>query len=229
MNAISLTIFWFFLAVIVWILWRDSQKRIARKKAFDAHLLELASSVLEDVKRSPKDGFGTYSFEGKWRDEHVQIRFIIDNLAVRKLPVLWLSLSMFGKTGLDGVYDLMNRPAGLNSFSNFSELPFVLSLPEGFAGQVELRSDHSHMGSDIVPAGRLHFMHEPHAKEFLATPKGVRLVWTLQEADRVRYGVMRNADFGDIELHEDWLNLKLESLQCILDDLREREMKYASE
>ena len=39
------------------------------------------------------------------------------------------------------------------------------------------------------------------AKELLVTPNGVRFVWLLAEADRARYGVFRQAEFGDAALH----------------------------
>ena len=37
------------------------------------------------------------------------------------------------------------------------------------------------------------------AKELLIMPNGVRIVWLLAEADRARYGVFRQAEFGDAE------------------------------
>jgi hypothetical protein len=38
------------------------------------------------------------------------------------------------------------------------------------------------------------------AKELLITPKGLRMVVQMAEADRARYGVFRQADFGEVTL-----------------------------
>ena len=52
---------------------------------------------------------------------------------------------------------------------------------------------------DII-AGHLDIFADGRAKELLITPNGVRIVWLLAEADRARYGVFRQAEFGDAKL-----------------------------
>ena len=48
-----------------------------------------------------------------------------------------------------------------------------------------------------IIAGHLDIFADGRAKELLITPNGVRIVWLLAEADRARYGVFRQAEFGD--------------------------------
>ncbi len=219
MSSISYIILALAIGAISWALWQDVERRKMRRIAFERQIEEIVAKSLHDWQRSPKDSYGTYTYEGEWRDHHAQIRLIIDNLATRKLPVIWLSLSLFQTTKLKGTYDLMNRPAGVNSFSNFHQLPFHLKKPTGFEGQVELRSDWQNMPSDIVPSVQLYFMKEPKAKEFLATPKGVRMIWTLMEADRARYGIFREASFEALEIPQPFIEARFEDLQSVLEAL----------
>ena len=55
----------------------------------------------------------------------------------------------------------------------------------------------------------------PRAKELLITPKGVRMVWLLAEAERGRYGLLRQAEFGDARIEPDLLRTILERLILI--------------
>lgn len=56
---------------------------------------------------------------------------------------------------------------------------------------------------------------DPHAKELLITPKGVRIVWQLAEAERGRYGVFRQVEFGEVRLAPDLLRAILDRLIAI--------------
>jgi hypothetical protein len=71
-----------------------------------------------------------------------------------------------------------------------------------------------------VIAGHLDVFQGTRAKELLITANGVRLVWLLAEASRARYGVFREADFGDMDVDPAILNDLLDRLiklrRCIL-------------
>ena len=93
------------------------------------------------------------------------------------------------------------RPAGPTTFSNFDFLPAVIRTPPDFpAGAVIRTDDPDHIPPGFLIEPHLRVFDDPRAKELLISPKGVRLVWQIAEADRARYGVFRQAEFGDVVL-----------------------------
>lgn len=138
---------------------------------------------------------------GRYRDLPVRLHPVIDTLAIRKLPSLWLLATIPEPLPLSATFDLMMRSAGPTTFSNFDHLPATLdSIPDLPLHAVVRTDDPDHVLPHHVVAPHLGIFQDPRAKELLITPKGVRLVWQLAEADRARYGVFRQAEFGEIEL-----------------------------
>jgi hypothetical protein len=78
-----------------------------------------------------------------------------------------------------------------------------------------------------IIAGHLDVFAEGRAKELLITPNGVRIVWLLAEADRVRYGVFRQADFGDAALHPALIERLLRSATALRDAINHGERQAA--
>lgn len=151
--------------------------------------------------------------KGAYKDFPIQIHPVVDTLATRRLPALWLLVTVQDRLPLKARFNMMMRPAGPSTFSNFDHLPVTLKHPEGFPEHAVIRTDDP---GDVLPAEIV----KPHigaffgnrAKELLITENGLRIVWLLAEADRARYGVFRQADFGEIEIDP-------ETVQDILDTL----------
>jgi hypothetical protein len=116
---------------------------------------------------------------------------------------------------LTAKFYMMMRPAGPTTFSNFDLLPHTLKHPAGFPEQAVIRTDDA---AAVLPADVI----RPHirdffgarAKELLITGNGVRIVWLLAEAERARYGIFRQAEFGDVVIDPAVLR---EILDCLVD------------
>jgi hypothetical protein len=120
---------------------------------------------------------------------------------VRRLPALWLLVTVQSALPVTARFDLMMRPNAPTTFSNFDLLPSTVELPAGFPPGAVLRTDDpQHVLPAHLIASHLDVFEDVRAKELLITPNGVRFVWLLAEANRARYGVLRDADFGDIDL-----------------------------
>jgi hypothetical protein len=95
----------------------------------------------------------------------------------------------------------MMRPAGPTTFSNFDHLPVTLDALPDLPLYAVVRTDNAdHVLPHHVVAPHLDVFADPRAKELLVTPKGLRFAWQLAEADRARYGIFRQAEFGMVEL-----------------------------
>ena len=188
------------LALIAHLAWLARASRI---KSLAAHAADLASiaAVIDNPVEMANDAAGVVTFAGSWNGDRVQVRTIVDTLATRKLPARWLSVSITEKVDVPGIFDMMMRPGSATTFSNFDHLEHTLAKVAGFPEQAVVRTDRKgvRFPSETI-ARHLDIFAEGRAKELLITPNGVRIVWLLAEADRARYGVFRQAEFGDARL-----------------------------
>ena len=194
--------------------------RASRAKASRALAADTSSvvAVVDDAAAVPSGTAGVVTWTGSWRDQRVRIMTIVDTLATRKLPARWLSVSIIEKVTVPCAFDMMMRPAGPTTFSNFDLLPYTLPSMPGFPEGAVVRTDRQ---GRAVPrqriADHLGIFADGRAKELLIMPNGVRIVWLLAEADRARYGVFRQAEFGDAAIDP----ALLESLLTAATALRE--------
>lgn len=192
----------------------------ARNKAWPQRLFADAQSLLENPAVAEGATAGTASLTGRYRGNPVQIKVVADTLALRKLPSLWLMVTLPGPVPVAATLDLMMRPEASSSISNFDQLPFTLPTPDDFPVGAVIRTDdpeqappHEKLAPHLAP------FHGRRGKELLISPKGLRIVMLLAEADRARYGVFRQADFGDVQLSPDLLADCLERLQALREDI----------
>jgi hypothetical protein len=190
------------LLILAFVAWRKigEARRRAESRAhfFDDCLDLLEAPVVTTVRNEyPR-------LVGRLRGWEVQLTPVVDTLSVRKLPSLWLLVTVVRPTPLAGTFDLMMRPAGTEGFSNFHRLPETIEPPAGWPPSAVLRSDNP---AGLPPAaliGRhLSLFEDPRAKELLISPKGVRLVVQADEAQRTYYLVLRQALFAIDRLDRD--------------------------
>jgi hypothetical protein len=169
------------------------------------------ASVLTDCRDAPNGTIGVSTWTGTWRGERAQIRTIVDTLAVRKLPAFWLSVTIAEPIKIETIFDMMMRPGTTTTFSNFDLLPVTLLTPSDFPQEAVIRTDRPDAAPPLdVISQHIGLFAEGRAKELLITPNGVRIVWLLAEADRARYGVLRQAEFGEVGLDAERINALLE-------------------
>jgi hypothetical protein len=174
---------------------------MARRKKTPYTLFQDATPVLDEPRIETGPTAGSYRLLGRYRQLPVQVQTIVDTLNVRKLPSLWLMVTIPEPLPLKASFDLMMRPSGPTTFSNFDTLPFTIERPADFPEQAVIRSDDDeHVLPSHVIAPHLEPFLGPRAKELLITPKGLRMVIQLGEGSRARYGVFRQADFGEVTL-----------------------------
>ncbi|MFM8745802.1 MAG: hypothetical protein ACKOED_03940 [Aestuariivirga sp.] len=169
-----------------------------RRRDEPERLFSEARAVLENPAVVPGATAGVHELTGRYKGHAVQVKLVADTLALRKLPSLWLMVTLPGPLPVAATLDLMMRPTGPTSFSNFDHLPFSVAAPADFPEHAVIRSDDpARMLPPEIIAGHLDPFYGPRAKELLISPKGLRMVSLMAEADRARYGVFRQADFGE--------------------------------
>jgi hypothetical protein len=172
-----------------------------------------AEGVLDRSELEETGSLGYPRLVGRYRDMPVQVLPVVDTLPVRRLPALWLLVTLQSPLPVTGRFDLMMRPTAPTTFSNFDLLPITLPRHPDFPRDAVVRTDdEDHVLPAHIIAPHLQVFEDSRAKELLITPNGVRIVWLLAEANRARYGVFREADFGDADLDPDLLRSLLQRL-----------------
>lgn len=204
--------------------------RASRNRAKTALAADEASihAVIPDAIDVSDGTAGVATWAGSWNDERVQVRTIVDTLATRKLPARWLSVSITEPVAVPGIFDMMMRPGSPTTFSNFDHLEHTLPKTTALPAEAVLRTDRRGVAfpQDVIAAHAGIFA-EGRAKELLITPKGVRIVWLLAQADRARYGVFRQAAFGDAKLDPALLEELLAAASSLRHAINRRESQAA--
>lgn len=183
-----------FVALLV----RQFIRTAAERRAEPFRLFSEAKEIIDGAQIAAGEAAGTFHMTGTYRGRDIHATVVTDTLAVRKLPSLWLMATIPIRLPVKATLDLMMRPTSATSFSNFDNLPFNLATPAGFPDHLVIRSDAPEPGLPLdLIAHHIKPLRIPRGKELLITPNGLRLVYLLAEADRARYGVFRQADFGE--------------------------------
>lgn len=120
-----------------------------------------------------------------------------DTLTFRKLPALWVMISLPEAQPVAATLDVMARPSGQEPFTRFSTLPHSLPkpafLPEGLAIRTD---DAARVPPESLLAAHADLFDDDRVKELLISPKGLRIVILAEEADRGRFLIFRDAEMG---------------------------------
>jgi hypothetical protein len=191
---------------------RDKERRGGERLRFFSRAIPL----LEDTRFEETGSVGYPRLCGRYRNFHIQVYPVIDTLPVRRLPALWLLVTLQDALPIKARLDLVMRPNGPTTFSNFDSLPHTLAWQAGLPHDAVIRTDDpAHVMPMSVIARHTDIFEDPRAKELLITPTGVRLVWLIEEAGRAQYGVFRQADFGVADIDPTVLGSLLDRLVAI--------------
>ena len=111
------------------------------------------------------------------------LQLIPDALSIRKLPCLWLMVTLTEPQARHHETRIMARASGLEPFTTFADLPHDIALPPGFPPDCTARGT-----APESPDSRLAtLMADPSVKELTLSPRGLRLVILAEEAPRSAY------------------------------------------
>jgi hypothetical protein len=198
-----------------WRAWRDN----ARLTAVRAQLLAGLGEILTDISETPLPS-GYVKVIGTYRGLPAIFEPVVDTLNVRKLPVLWLMVTVPQPVQTGATFDLMMRASGLEVFSGYRDLDHTINPPPGFPEWAGIRTDDPmRLPPAEIFSPYLARFHEGVGKELLVTPKGLRMVVMIDQGDRGSYLIFRDASFGATQLAPDMLRSILDDLHALHGDL----------
>lgn len=148
------------------------------------------------------------------------LQAVPDTLTFRKLPALWVLVTLPEPLPLQATLDLLARASGNEPFTHFATLPQSLPTPPDLPKDVAVRSDDA---TRIAPpdliARHADLFTDPNVKELVLSPKGLRIVILAEEAHRGRFLIFREAEMGRVPLPPSRLEPLLDRLAAIRQDV----------
>ena len=205
-------------AVLALLMWRTA-KAGARRKASRAGFLDACKPLFEGGSTTTA-ATGFPRMTARYKGHSFDLQVVPDTLTYRKLPALWLLVTLPVPLSVVATFDMMMRPTGIEPFSRFQALSQQITPPPGFPEAAMIRSDGGALPPEALLRRHLGFFDQDRAKEMVISPKGVRLVWLTEEADRTRYLIFRDAEMGQEPLAPAVLLPMLDRLIALRDDLQ---------
>lgn len=200
------------------LIWRSAGAAQHRRQARARFLDDCRPLFTSGLKAVAETGFPRLS--GQFLGHTFDIQVVPDSLSFRKLPALWLLVTLPAPLSVRGTFDLMMRPTGQETFSRFPNLPGHVALPAGFPEECAIRCDTPDaLPSEPVLRRHLSRLARDRLKELVIAPTGVRIVWLVEEADRGRYLLFRDAEMGRVALSPEVLRPLMTALAELWSDL----------
>lgn len=194
-------------------------RNIKRERAI---LLDQIKHLFTEVKLH-QDGINYPTLTGIYRGRPIKLEPIVDTLAFRKLPVLWLLVTHYRPLGVAAPLDILLRPLGTEFFSPNSDFEHDIAPEADWPEHIRIASPNpSEAPSISVFRPFIRFITDPPTKEVLVTSKGVRLVRQIAEGSQAHYRVTRRTELGAIELTPAQLGPVLDALLEMGDTLAAR-------
>lgn len=199
--------------VVAYLIIKRTMEKANRQRQIPNLLFADVESLFTNSEIKIGESLGSHVLTGLYDGQHFELKTITDTLNTRKLPSLWFMITLKSPIPIKHTLNMMLRPASATTFSNFDFLSVIIPTPSGFPGQAVIHSDEDKSPFDLnLLRPVLSFFKNPRAKEFLATPNGLRLVTQLGEAERARYLVAREARFESTTINADETKHALELL-----------------
>jgi len=206
-------------AALVWMYRQDLRRASARRRS----AFEQCRGLLDDAVLT-QDGQDYPTLAGYRDGVQVELRLLADTIQLRKLPVLWLLVTLRRPVRVEGAFDMMLRPDNSEYYSAHDRLRQVVPTPRDWPEEAVLRTDTPGMTSALIARLDSHvraFAANGRGKELFLSPKGIRLVYRIDESQRGHYLVTRQPLFEHDRLERATAAMLIDRAFAIARDLEE--------
>jgi len=208
------------LVAVLWYMYRRDRRRIRDSRAAmyeDCAALFEESQVVQDDVNFPV-------LTGIYHGYRIKLEPVADYVAFRKIPSLWLLATLYCENRYRGVFDFLIRPQNVEFWSPAWKLQAKAVTPPGWPDYAIARTDDPALAppaAKLAPHGDL--FKDEKVKELLITPRGVRIVYQADQAERAYYMVFRQLVFEHFRLAPELVTRLLDRAVAIHRDLGIRE------
>ena len=159
-------------------------------------LLDEAAEVLEGVRRE-RDAPGLPVARGRHDGHDARLDVIIDALALRKLPRLFVRAAIHRRLPVSAPVFAVRVTSGSGMVENDPRLTRGIPTPVSWSEEIVLRTTEdgpARVPDELLRIGRL--FEDPRTASVLVSPRGVRVSWEAARGDVAAWRVSRGARFG---------------------------------
>lgn len=197
-------------------------RREARTGAAARHsILDPSLNVLDGPK-AEIDACGFPKMEGKFKGRTFRVSLIPDTLTFRRLPQLWLDVTMRRNMPMiGGSVAILVRQSGADYYSLTDQLHDRLAPPENFPDVCLIKGEGpgARLILDRIAPYVATLLRDPKFKEIAITPRGIRIMRQLSEGKRGDHLILRQIVFEGARLEPDELEPIIQSVLKIESDL----------
>ena len=132
---------------------------------------------------------------GYYAGSLITLELILDTLAVRKVPPLWLIVEVEGKHQINGSLDVVVRPQNNEFYSPAWQWEGNLKTPENWPKHSIIKYQLEPASVDVLSRYVPAMFADEHMKELLVLPNKLRITYLAKQAARSEYMMLRNALF----------------------------------
>lgn len=165
------------------------------------HVRAQRGAVLRDVlplfagAEVAQDGIGFPTLTGTYAGERVKVELVVDTLALRELPRLWLVVTVFTEVAIGGPVDILLRPRTADMISPGGRFRYEHAPPAGWPADVRIATAQPQPPPFGALADSVPLLEDERTKALTVTPRGVRVVQLLAKGQIGQYRVVRRAKF----------------------------------
>ena len=174
------------------LLYRNFRLDQQNTKQNRSYLLEDCIGLFQEAKRINSDN-DFPSLTGVYHGFNVTLALILDTLAVRKVPPLWLIISIEGKCKIKGSLDVLARPQNNEFYSPAWQWEGNLPVPAQWPTHSMIKYQQEPASVDVMSRFIPALFADERTKELLVLPNKLRLTYLAKQAARAEYMVLRNS------------------------------------
>jgi len=160
-----------------------------------AHLFDEVLSLLDGAILK-QEGNDFPQVSGSFSGYEVKFSLIEDTIAVRKIPPLWLLITIQGKASIQGTFDLIVRPSNNEFYSPAWQWNGNLQVPSHWPQHAVIKYQDSLVDVAKIDNSVPKLFADERTKELLITPLTLRITYMAKQAERGEYLIMRNSVFS---------------------------------
>lgn len=167
---------------------------------------------------------------GRRGRDAVDVALIPDTMTIRRLPQLWLSVTVKTPVPADSGFAVLVRPSGNDFFSLTHTLETRLEPPPVLPWEVSIRGEDERAGILLERLAPVlsSVLADPRVKEIAITRNGCRIVRQAAEGRRGEHLLLRQAMFDNAEVSKAQLLAVLAEIDEILAAARSAKSKEAA-
>lgn len=163
------------------------------------------------------DGDSFPRLRGRIGDRNVDVRLICDTMTMRRLPQLWLQVTVLQKMPGIGGFAVLVRPSNYEFYSLTGDFQHVIEPPSDFPSEVIVRGETpwAVRTFDKLVQPMTAILQEPQVKEIAVTQQGLRIIRQAGEGRRGEHLLLRQAVFDDASVTAEALRSVLAEIETL--------------